>query len=239
MKRVYTIVSISILIFTALNAGAQVKSYLSLYSGWSTPLGNYGSTDYNNNQAGFAKRGVTIALDGAFYLKKNFAIAGIISFQDQGKLTAVDTYALAQGYIGSYSADQATVSGYDRYHNWNILIGPQYSFTYKDFILDLRASAGLVWVTSTPETSITLTGVQEQTAIFYQRRSFGKLFGYGGSGGLRYKLGDTWTVGIKASYISSDGTTVTNTGRTENLGRLVTKLPISELQTTLGFSVSF
>jgi hypothetical protein len=243
MKRIYTIIAISILILTAFDAGAQdatrQKNYISLYGGVSKPLGNYASTDYNNNESGFAKRGVTFAIDGAFYLKKNFAIAGIISFQDQGKLLETDTYALAQGYQGSYSADNAKVVGYDRYHNWNILIGPQYSFTYKDFILDLRASAGLVWVTSTPETSITLADVQEQAAAFYQRRSAGKLFGYGGSAGLRYKLGDTWTVGIKASYISSGGTTVSNEGRTENLGRLVTKLPISELQTTLGFSFSF
>jgi len=243
MKKVYTIISIFILLFTAFDAGAQdaskQKSYISLYSGWSIPQGNYAGTDYNNNQAGFAKRGVTIAVDGAVYLKKNFAIAGIISFQDQGKLNQSNTDILSQGYVNSYSADNAKVIAYDRYHNWNILIGPQYSFTYKDFILDLRASAGLVWVTSTPETSITLGNVPEQTATFYQRRSAGKLFGYGASGGLRYKLGDTWTVGIKESYVASGGTTVTNEGRTENLGRLVTKLPISELQTTLGFSLSF
>jgi hypothetical protein len=243
MKKVYTIISIFILLFTAFDAGAQdaskQKSYISLYSGWSIPQGNYAGTDYNNNQAGFAKRGVTIAVDGAVYLKKNFAIAGIISFQDQGKLNQSNTDILSQGYVNSYSADNAKVIAYDRYHNWNILIGPQYSFTYKGFILDLRASAGLVWVTSTPETSITLGNVPEQTATFYQRRSAGKLFGYGASGGLRYKLGDTWTVGIKESYVASGGTAVTNEGRTENLGRLVTKLPISELQTTLGFSLSF
>lgn len=243
MKRVYTLVSISILIFTAFDAGAQdatkQKSYISLYSGWSIPQGNYASTDYNNNQAGFAKKGVTIAVDGAFYLKKNFAIAGIISFQDQGKLIQSSTDILSQGYVNSYSADNAKVTASDRYHNWNILIGPQYSFTYKDFLLDLRASAGLVWVTSTPDPSVTLGNVPEQTATFYQFRSHGKLFGYGASAGLRYKLGDSWTVGIKESYISSGGTTVTNSVRTENLGRLVTKLPISELQTTLGFSLSF
>jgi hypothetical protein len=225
MKRVYTIVSISI--------------YISIYSGFSSPTGSYGSTDYNNNESGFAKRSVTIAVDGAYYIKKNFAIAGIISFQDQGKLNANDTYLLAEGYTASYGADDASVTGYDRFHNWNALVGPQYSFTYKDFILDLRVSAGLVVVSSTPETAITLTGVPAQTAVFYQRRSSGTLFGYGGSGGLRYKLSDTWSIGIKTAYVCSDGTTVTNDGRTETLGRLVTKLPISEVQTTLGFSLSF
>ncbi|MBS1531973.1 MAG: hypothetical protein JSU01_16860 [Bacteroidetes bacterium] len=239
MKRIYTIISISVLICTAFSANAQVKSYVSLYGGVSNPLGNYASTDYNNNQSGFAKKNVTFAVDGAYYIKKNFAIGGAISFQDQGKLSAADANALAQGYVASYSADNATVTGYDRFHSWNLLVGPQYSFTYKDFILDLRASVGAIDVTSTPETSIQLTGVPAQTTTFYQRRSSGVVFGYGGTAGLRYKVSDTWSFGIRAAYIASPGIAVTNQGRTETEGRLVTKIPITELQTTFGFTISF
>jgi hypothetical protein len=243
MKRIYIIVSISILIFTTFNANAQdavkLKSYVSLYSGFSNPIGNYASTDYSNNQSGFAKKSVAIQVDGAFYIKKNFAIGATISWQDQGKLDTGRTGALARGYVGSYHADNAAVGGYDRFHSWNALVGPQYSFTYKDFILDLRLDAGIIWVTSTPETAITLVGAPEQTAVFYQRSSHGFVFGYGANAGLRYKLGDSWTMGLKAVYVGSPGTNVTNDGRTENLGRLVTKLPISEIQTTFGFSLSF
>lgn len=239
MKRVYIIISISVLICTAFSAGAQVKSYISLYGGWSNPLGNYGSTDYNNNQAGFAQRNVTFAVDGAWYIKKNFAIGGIISYQDQGKLNSNLTYSLAQGYVTSYAADQASVTGYDRFHNWNVLFGPQYSFTYNNFILDLRANAGIVDVFSTPETAISLTGVPEQTATFYQRKSSGIEFAYGATAGLRYKVSDTWSFGIRGAYVASPGTNVTNDGRTENKGRLVTKLPITEFQTTFGFTISF
>ncbi|HZX57930.1 MAG TPA: hypothetical protein VFE54_04370 [Mucilaginibacter sp.] len=238
MKRVFTIVFLSTIIF-AFSAKAQVKSYIALYGGQSTPLGNYASTDYNNNQSGFAKKGITFALDGAWYIHKNFAIGAALSFQDQGKLSSGDVSALAQGYTNSYAADQATTNGYDRFHNWNILVGPQYSFTYKDFILDLRASAGIVVVTSTPETNTILVGVPEQTAIFYQYRSHGTEVAYGGTAGLRYKLGDGFSIGIKGAYIASPGTTVINTVRTETLGRQVTKLPINEFQTTIGFNISF
>jgi hypothetical protein len=239
MKRVFTIVFLSIIIFTAFSAKAQVKSYIALYGGLSNPLGNYASTDYNNNQSGFAKKGVTFALDGAYYIHKNFAIGATISFQDQGKLNSTDAFNLAQGYTNSYSADQATVNAFDRFHNWNALIGPQYSFTYKNFILDLRASAGIVVVTSTPETNTTLVGVPEQTAIFYQCRSHGTEFAYGGVAGLRYKLSDSFSIGIKGAYVASPGTPVTNTTRSETLGREVTKLPINEFQTTIGFNISF
>src|ERR1700744_5685183 len=97
MKRVFTIAFLSIIIFTAFSAKAQVKSYIAVYGGVSDPIGSYGSTDYNNYNSGYAKRGVTFALDGAVYIKKNFGIGGTISFQDQGKLNLTDATNLAQG----------------------------------------------------------------------------------------------------------------------------------------------
>jgi opacity protein-like surface antigen len=239
MKRIFTIGFLSVIIFTSFSASAQLKSYVSLYGGFSNPVGAYGSNNYNNNEAGFANRGVTIGVDGAVYIHKNLAIGYIFSFQDQGKLNFNNTYILAQGYTTSYNADETTVNAYDRFHNWNLLVGPQYSFTYKDFILDLRAFGGVVDVTSTPETEIVLTGIEQQTDAFYQRRSHGYSFGYGGSAGLRYKLSDSWSFGIKAAYISADGTNVNIDGQTYQKGRLVTKIPIREFQTTAGFSLSF
>jgi len=239
MKRIYIILSISFLICTSFSAGAQVKSYVSLYGGLSIPNGNYGSQDYSNNQSGFAKKGVVFQVDGAYYVKKNFGIGASISWQDQGKFNEAMATTLASGYVASYSADQATVTASGRFHSWNFLIGPQYAFTYKDFILDLRANAGFIDVTSTPETSIVITGVPEQTATFYQRASHGTVFGYGGTAGLRYKLGEGFSLGLRAAYVASPGTNVKNDGRTLTEGRLVTKLPISELQTTFGFTISF
>ena len=238
MKRVFTIVFLSTIIF-AFSAKAQVKSYIAFYGGLSSPLGNYGSTDYSNNQSGFAKKGVTFALDGEYVIKKNFGIGVTVSFQDQGKLNSTDASNLAQGYTNSYAADQTTLNAFDRFHNFNVLVGPQYSFEYKNFILDLRASAGITWITSTPETNMTLIGIPEQTNIFYQYRSHGKEFAYGGSAGLRYKLSDGLSIGIKEGYVGSPGAPVNNSPRADMLGREVTKMPISEYQTTLGLIVNF
>ena len=239
MKRIFIIGFLSTIIFASFNAQAQVKSYISLYGGISNPEGSYKSTDYNNNESGFAKKSVTIGVDGAVYLYKNLAIGYIFSFQDQGKLQQNDVNILSQGYQTSYQADAASVNAYDRYHNWNLLIGPQYSFVYKGFILDLRASAGVIDVTSTPETEIFLTGITQQVNGFFERRSHGYCFGYGGSAGLRYKLGDNWSVGVKGSYITSNGTRVDVNGQTLQEGRLVNRMPIHEFQTTMGISLNF
>ncbi len=239
MKRVFTIAFLSIIIFTAFSSKAQVKSYIAVYGGVSDPIGSYASTDYNNNQSGFATRGVTFALDGAFYIKKNFGIGATISFQDQGKLNANDAQNLAQSYTDSYHATEADLNAYDRFHNFNVLVGPQYSFTYHNFILDLRASAGITVITSTPETNVVIIGVPEETGTFYQYRSHGKEFAYGGSAGLRYKLSDGLSIGLKGAYVGSPGAPVTSSARSETLGRVQTKIPISELQGTLGLIVNF
>jgi len=222
-----------------LDVHAQLKSYLTISGGVSNPQGDYGSTDYSNNHAGFAKRGVTFGFDGAVYVFKKLAIGYTFSFQDQGKLTYNDVNILAQGYTASFKADQTTVNGYDRFHNWNLLVGPQYSFTYRKFILDLRAFGGLVDVTSTPETVVELVGVPKQANYFYERRGHGLLLGYGASAGLRFKLDDSWTIGIKSGYISSKGPNITVDGLTDNIGRYVTNIPIREIQTTFGIGLSF
>ncbi|HTI58679.1 hypothetical protein [Mucilaginibacter sp.] len=250
MKKIISIASIITIIFSAFSVQAQdndkpqdnkiyEKSYIGLYGGISNPNSNYGSTNYSNNKSGFAKRGVTFGIDGAVYVYKNLAVGYTLTFQDQGKLTYDDTYALAQGYTNSYSADATSVTATGRYHNWNILIGPQYSFVYHKFVLDLRASGGLIKIFSTPETSVQLTGIPDQTAVFYQRKASAFVLGYGGSAGLRWKFSDNWTVALKGAYVSSPGPSVKNDNHTDVMGRYVTKLPISEFQTMLGLTLNF
>jgi opacity protein-like surface antigen len=244
MKRTYTLLSIFTITLMAFAAKAQdltphVKSYIDFYGGISTPLGSFGQANYSNNEAGYAKQGVAFSLDGAVYVYKNLAIGVTFSFQDQGEMNYNDVLNIATGYTSSYNADESDVTANNRYHNWNILIGPQYSFTYKRFILDLRASAGIIKSSSTPEVQTNETGVLTQTVAFYQNNSTKTIFGYGGNVGLRYKLGDSWSVGIKGAYIDSQGLDVTSTGRTVYVGRNVTKIPITEFQTTIGFALSF
>jgi len=248
MKKAFTIISAIVIIFSAFNSEAQdkqqdnkiyEKSYIGLYGGISNPTGNYGSTDYSNNKSGFAKKGAAFGIDGAVYVYKNLAVGYTLTFQDQGKLTYDDTYAIAQGYTASYAADATTVTATGRYHNWNILLGPQYSFVYHKFVLDLRASAGLIKIFSTPETEVQLSGIPQQTTLFYQRKASAFVPGYSGSAGLRWKFSDNWTLALKGNYVSSAGPSVKNDNHTYIQGRYVTKLPISEFQTMLGITLNF
>jgi hypothetical protein len=236
IKRIFTVVIITFFGLIATGAHAQVKSYFGFFGGVSNPLGDFKSADYYNNKSGFAKKGLTYGLDGAWYVYKNLAIGASITYQDNGELNQANADSLAAGYTKSFSADQATVTATKRYQTVNILLGPQYTFTTGKFLLDLRASAGILKVFSTPETNILLSGVTNQTTTFYQRSSSSTVLGYSGTAALRYKLSDNVFLTLRGAYLYSTGPNITNQGRTADLGRLVTKQPFNTLNTTIGFT---
>jgi hypothetical protein len=241
IKKIFTSLTIAFFALMALGANAQDKekprtSYFGFFGGVSNPMGDFKSTDYNNNKAGFAKKGLTWGLDGTYYFYKNLGIGATFTYQDNGELSQTDANNLAAGYTNSFSADQATVTGSNRYKNINFLLGPQYTLAKGKFLLDLRAAAGIVKVFSTPETSTLLGGVTDQKATFYQRSASATLLGYSGTAALRYKLSDNVFLTLRGAYLYSSGPSITNQGRTTDLGRLVTKQPITTLNTTIGLS---
>ena len=249
MKKTLTILSAILVTIISLNANAQdkdpgepkdyTKSYLTLFGGVSTPIGNFGSYNYANNSAGFAKRGVTIGLDAADYLYKNWAFAASFSFQDQGELSYNDALNLATGYNTDFNKDNTTVTTVGRYHNYMLLGGPQYSFTYKKFILDIRAQAGAIKSTSTPTVSAVFDNLTSIEQGYNQLSSSALTFAYGGSVGLRWSFSDNWDIGLKGNYVNSEGITILNSNNPATGGRFVRLQPITVFQTTFGITLRF
>jgi len=247
MKKIFTAILPAIaFILLSINANAQdketktyPKSYISIFSGFSIPVSEFGQAAYSDYKSGFAKKGVTIGLDGAYYLYKNFAIGAVISFQDQGELNAVDVQNLSNGYNTDFDKDETTITAINRYHNFNLMAGPQYSFLYKNFTFDLRVSAGMIKSTSTPSFAMVFDNGSGGGPVIEQHSSLAKAFAYGGSAGLRYAIGDHWDIGLKANYINSSGLAITYANDTGSIGRYNTKQPVSEVQTTLGITLKF
>jgi hypothetical protein len=244
MKKIFTLLSAILITLISFSARAQdkdtkeyVKSYLGLLGGISNPSGNFAQANYSNNSAGFAKKGFTTGLDGAFYIYKNLAIGATFTFQDQGELNSADVQNLSTGYNTDFNKDITTVNAVNRYNNFNLMAGPQYSFAISKFTIDMRVSAGLVKSTSTPSLAIVFDNSNNPGLTLEQHSSEAKAFAYGGSAGLRYNLGGSWDIGLKANYINSNGLTITNGNNPNTMGRFVTKQPITELQTTLGISL--
>lgn len=230
----------------AFNAKAQqVKSYIGVSAGIMNPYSDFKQADYGttaspNNKAGFAKKGPVFAIDGAYYFYKNLAIAGLVSFQDQGQLNSDNETNLSNGYRESFGAYQSTVTGSNRYHNVNALLGPQYTFTYHGFNLDLRAMAGVVKSLSTPQIVVYLTNYNgQQIESFTQSSSKSTAFAYAGSAGLRYNFGKVIGIALRENYVATPtGLAITTSERNVNTGRLVTNQRVAEFQTTLGLIIN-
>ena len=250
MKQTFTSLTAALFMLIAFNARAQdtnsdddkpakLRSYISIFGGQSRALGDFKSTDYSNIKSGFAKNGFVFGIDGAVYIYKHFAIGYTLSKQDQGNLTYDDDVKLSQGYTDDFKADGSTVTADKRYRSYNFLLGPQYTFVYHRFAFDLRASAGAIKSTATPSIAVDITGVKAQTTTFTQQSSKGTAFAYGGSAAIKFNMGVGWGLMLKGNYINSKGPDITTIGRTSNLGRIVTKQPITEGQLVLGLTREF
>lgn len=245
MKKNFTFLSALLITLFSLNVKAQddapqAKSYMALIGGYSIPQGSFAQSSYSNNNAGFAKKSGTLGFDFGIYLYKNLGLGITFTYQDNGEYNSTDVQNLANGYNTSFVKDETNVTAVGRYQSVNFLIGPQYTFLYKKFALDLRASAGLIKSISTPTLGVVFDNSNNSATYLNQLNSGANAWGYSGSAGIRYALTDSWDIGFKCSYISTDGIKIENTGPTyTGVGRYQTKLPIAELQTTLGITLKF
>ena len=245
MKKNLTVLTAILITLFSIQAKAQdddldnqAKGYFGVLGGFSMPLGAYKSTNYNNNNAGFAQTGLMAGLDAAFYLHKNFGIGITFTYQDQGELTTNDDQNLANGYNNSFGKEQTTVTSVGRYQSVNLLAGPQYSFVRKKFTLDLRADAGVIKNFATPSL-IVVFDYASNGETFNQFSSQSLAVAYGGSASLRYAFSDAWDVGFRINYVNTNDLKIENAGNPNTGGRFQTQLPVSVLQSTLSIMVKF
>ena len=241
IKRIFTILIIVFFALMVTGAHAQqtttnLTSYFGFFGGVSNPLGEFKKADYYDNKAGFAKKGLTYGLDGTWYFYKNLGLGGSITYQDNGELSQTNADSLAAGYTSSYGADYSTITVTKRYQTVNILLGPQYTFTKGKFLLDLRASAGMLKVFSTPQTYIQSYDGSNEIVAFYQKSASSTVLAYSGTAALRYKLSDNVFLTLRGAYLSSQGPSIVYQGRTINTGRVVTNQPFNTLNTTIGLN---
>jgi hypothetical protein len=242
MKKTLTILSAALITLFSFTAKAQddkeyAKSYLSFIGGISTPEGEFAKSLYSDNSAGFAKRGVTFGLEGADYFHKNLAFTLTFMFQDQGELTTADATTLATGYNTDFKKDQATVTGVNRYSSITLMFGPQYSFLFNKFTVDVKASAGWLKTTSTPSVEVDFDYAYNTSSTIIQQKSGAQALAYGGGAGFRYSLGDSWDIGLHATYTTSSGIKIDNYNNNGTVGRYVTKQPVAMFQTLLSMTL--
>src|SRR6516225_2484777 len=93
-----------------IKAQQKPAPYIALLIGASTPVGNFAKAeagDFNhwNNKAGFAKTGMTIGIEGAYYLTNKFALAGTLYYTSRAAFNSNDVATLGASYTDAFAVD--------------------------------------------------------------------------------------------------------------------------------------
>lgn len=241
MKKNHILITTLLLcVSTVLLAQEKSNSYIGVTVGASSPMGDFAKADAGtygnwNNTAGFAKTGITIAIEGAYYFAPRFGIAGTIYFADHGGFSKSDAQTLGDSYTDAFAVDESTVSTTGGYRSLNIMVGPQYTIPLSSKLdFDVRVLAGVVKSFSTPGMTVQLEDNEDSKLI--QKSSTGSAFGWQVGGGFRYSLTSKLGLMLKADYFNSDGVKIDNENRANSAGRLVTTQPMSWLNYSLGIA---
>jgi len=219
----------------ALAQSAPNRSYFGFNAGASYATGNFRSTDAENAEAGFAKTGFHVTLDGAhFFGGKALGLAGQVAFSDNGRLLANDVARLGAGYTEAFDVDFTTVRATGRYRRLTALVGPTLLFGPEKFKVEVRGLAGVQQMLGSPQITVQLE--DDPGSTFTQRSSHSLTFGYAAGLGLHYNFSSRVGLVARGEFQGSSPITVKNDNRTNAAGRLSEKQPVTAFTSTLGLA---
>jgi hypothetical protein len=241
MKTKYILLIVILIFASPVFAQNKAKNFVGFSFGASVPMGAFSKADagtFNtwNNTAGFAKTGLNMGVEGAYYFLPKLGLAGTINFSNHGGFSKTDASTLGASYTDAFGVAYTTVSTHGQYNSVSILVGPQFSFPMNKLTIDVRVLGGLLKSISTPTMTVQLEDQVDPT--FKQLSSKASAFGWQAGGGLRYALTGTLGLLFRADYFSSIGLNVDNENRNNRVGRWVTKQPMSWVSASIGVSFS-
>ena len=214
------------------------KSYVGVQAGVSVPTSKFSKADYGDNQAGFAKTGFHVAVDGAHYFGGGLlGLAGQLAFSDNGGLTKADLQKIGNGFTDGFGVDQSTISGDGRYRRLTGMVGPAVMIGGDKLKLEIRALAGVVKSLGTPEVTVQLEDNTDTPLV--QHSSTSTVFGYQAGLGVHYAFTDRIGLVLRGDYLKAGDLTIGNDNRLNNAGRYNEKQPLTALNTSLGLTFHF
>jgi hypothetical protein len=197
------------------------RAFISINFDVYQPLGDFGRTDFNEGEPGFAIIGLGGHLRAGFYFAKRLGLQLCVGASGN----RIDTEAYKEYYKDPSNPAEVIYINYDvqsgtqHYETWNFsyaAIGPMYSYKLAQWLtLDARLQVGITNVnkpslnlTSYDSTSIDFNpAIGMPNYVIYSRPNDGQIFPtYGG--GLSFRISPGRRIGfmISADYMHTDGT---------------------------------
>lgn len=248
MKK-YLISTFAILLFFSVQAQSESSSSskssdssgklsLDLTAGAALVSGNFVKSDYADSSSGFANT-MGLAIQGKLKYKLSNSLAIQLAV-NSCNYAMRDVKNLSDGFLEDFDVDSTTVTVKGTYQNWNVLVGPSYSFllgTKMQF--DLHVLAGISTL-RIPEIKVDLE--DQLAATFYQKQASGLGFGLQAGLDIRYALSNHLGLVLNADYlVSKPNVSIENENRTNTAGRYLSSYEqtIGGIRTRLGLSYTF
>ena len=216
MKKLITTVIVIISCIMYSYAQGQ-KGYIGISAGPNLPVGEYASTDFSSDAAGWAKLGVNIDISFAYQFGEgNLGIAALL----RGQVNPTDAQAMEDFYNNSFSGANWTVNG-ESWKLGGLLLGGYGSFPISEKTsFDTRVMAGFL---NSALPSFTVTATNDGSTGWYKHESVTAIsFAYLAGVGLKFDISpklylltnvDYWASNPKFKDVkitASDGTTSTD-----------------------------
>src|ERR1017187_6379907 len=156
MKKVIIIILMLVL---GMGIHAQNNNFISLFGGLTMPSGNWTNTAYKANDvgvwnptdpanlsSGFAGKGATFGIEGAYFFSKYFGVGSMVNYSTFG---FAGLNALSAGYQGSLDVDSVATTVGPGYTMWNFMYGIYFSYPVTNkFSVTAKLVGGLTTVTT-------------------------------------------------------------------------------------------
>jgi opacity protein-like surface antigen len=179
---------------------AESKGYFGIAAGVSVPVSNFGSTDTNDLEAGYARPGFTGYILPQIQFNESIGFAGLLGYTSN----AYNTAELENQYRANHPSQQYTFSA-GSYEMINMLGGVSFTIPQGSIDLTLKAYIGL-GVAVLPATKSMYTPVQAGDPILQLQteKNRATALSYGGGVNLLFYVSEKLGITLDAVYLYSN-----------------------------------
>jgi hypothetical protein len=208
MKKTIVIMMFSCLVSSSLFSQENVgnakpvegrKAYVALHLGSSNPTGDFGSDNFNNSKAAFARGGAVFDLSFGYLLRPNFGLTAV--WRGQANLFDASTYAQS---MANFFGDGSVSVVRSPYSLGGLMAGVYGSYPTKyKFIIEPRVLAGFSTATLPGMTTVAYSDAGTKLVTWTQEEATNFALSYIIGVGSHVNLSDKFSLFINLDYYAA------------------------------------
>ncbi len=216
-------------------------SFIGLLGGLSMPMGNFKNVRYYDTTSGFAGKGSTFGIEGAYFFSKYVGFGGMMSYTSFN-VSTLGLDSISRGYQLDFFSDQTSTTINSPYKIWTLMPGIYLRYPLSDKLsINGKVLAGLT-IATTPNIEVDVWDGGVDDGIFRQLPCTTTALGVVGGLGVSYNICKNIAVNLQGNYFySKPDFFLENSNRQVKAGRLINEYnqPLTFMNFSLGLAYTF